>query len=361
MASKKELENMRCEMYKTMYSARKGFKDFTPKERVMFVTNAFLQVNKYNCALYGTGINSIMFGFSVGEGFKGSCHGPTSISFSLSNALTTEDPFAVYDTLFHEFKHTKQFSEKGWDYKLGLKYMPIYNKFKGSKLTWAISPLEIVADNSANKQMTKVMQTGLIKSQKKAQPAKDYLKWVGKRAIEYSHADVFVDKLLIHPAKTIKELINFKEAKIAEKSIKNTQYFNLRQILGVMAKNPEPFEKLDIDKINNVCLEYANNNPRPQDRISFFSTYRRYNWNVYGAEQDCLEIQQKLAHLDEEVETIESLSTQTKDTNIENFSESSAKIDKPLGKFDSEEQFYVENIQLKDMKASGNISQEPTE
>lgn len=341
----KELAQMRYDMYKTIASAKKGFKDFTPYERILFVQKAFIDVNKYNTALYGTDPRATILGFSIGHNGTALTHNKYSMSFSLEKALTMEDPSLIYKSIFHEFKHCKQFQDEGLVYKLGLKYMPIYNKFRGNKLVWAVAPQEIGADNFAYGQMKAVMKTGLIKSKSKIEPAKDFLSWSYKRLSNFGHMNVVLDKVS-HPLKTCKELNQSRTEKLTEKQAISTKVLNARQLRAIIFRNPEVFASGNFDEMEKACRIFIEKSPAAHDVHSFFVTQRRFNWNLQAVEQDCLELVPKLEmYKDEEQKPQEEFNNDTQiDVNID---ESTATTKENIEETDLEDCDIQESVSFK--------------
>ena len=203
MASKRqELANMRAQIYNNLQSVKENYASYTPLQKAYFVQKAFNDVNSYCCKMWNMKASDTAFGFMIGKpGFSAlagnsKTDGPY-VAYNLKSAFVNENPFKVYQTLFHEMKHIHQSVALTPGNSFGILYPASFHKHQTSA-RWLASPRETESDDFSYKEMTKVAKVGMLKSDTRVEACKQteffkqarvnsfvkHLKGVGKAAVE---------------------------------------------------------------------------------------------------------------------------------------------------------------------------------
>ncbi len=160
-----ELISLQKQMAEHMLgSARKGYKHFSPIEKIRWADRAVNLVADYSCLKMGIDRNKIDLAFFTGAqpnafatrlGDNGERYG---VAMSIQNIIRN-NPVAIFKIAFHEFRHIAQYDGKTPQKESVSHYNGPY-----TKTDWGSSPSEIGADRFAYKEISGLLGRGLLKA-----------------------------------------------------------------------------------------------------------------------------------------------------------------------------------------------------
>lgn len=160
-----ELISLQKQMAEHMLgNARKGYKHFSPIEKIRWANKAVNLVADYTCLKMGIDRSKIDLAFFTGAqpnafatrlGNNGERYG---VAMSIQNIIRN-NPVAIFKNAFHEFRHIAQYDGKTPQTESVSHYNGPY-----TKTDWGSSPSEIGADRFAYKEISGLLGRGLLKA-----------------------------------------------------------------------------------------------------------------------------------------------------------------------------------------------------
>jgi len=178
--SKRDLNIYRQKIYDHLKWAKdSNYSNFSPQERIDFVTKAFSNVNHMYSKKFKLDPHDTQFGFSTGVNSLSSMWPVyNAVSMPIAFALT-DDPKDIYLTLMHEMRHVVQFCTTFGAVARKLSFYSLRST-KYVDDAWEASLEEIDADNSSFYNMLKISRLGLLKSQDKVEAKRDFFDTVSQ-------------------------------------------------------------------------------------------------------------------------------------------------------------------------------------